>query len=63
VLKRIALLAVMSFAMLWLLGQVIDQPWFYAGLKVGAGDTAGTAMGLLLFSQWCCPCSCSRSRH
>jgi len=48
VLKRIALLAVMSFAMLWLLGQVIDQPWFYAGLKVGAG---GTAMGLLLFSM------------
>lgn len=51
VLKRIALLAMMSFAMLWLLGQVIDQPWFYAGLKVGSGDTAGTAMGLLLFSM------------
>ncbi len=54
VLKRIALLAVMSFAMLWLLGQVIDQPWFYAGLKVGAGDTVNTshtAMGLLLFSM------------
>jgi STE24 endopeptidase len=63
VIKRIALLAVMSFAMLWLLGQVIDQPWFYAGLnviKVGAGGTAAlvdasaaghTAMGLLLFSM------------
>jgi STE24 endopeptidase len=53
VLKRIALLAVMSFAMLWLLGQVIDQPWFYAGLnvKVGAGETASIAMGLLLFSM------------
>jgi STE24 endopeptidase len=54
VLKRIALLAVMSFAMLWLLGQVIDQPWFYAGLKVGADGTVGTAstaMGLLLFSM------------
>nr|ALV86806.1 peptidase M48 [uncultured bacterium P11N2] len=62
VLKRIALLAVMSFAMLWLLGQVIDQQWFYAGLKVmrsgifesvsGHTDGAdGTAMGLLLFSM------------
>lgn len=54
VLKRIALLAIMSFGMLWLLGQVIDQPWFYEGLKVGAGDTvntAHTAMGLLLFSM------------
>jgi STE24 endopeptidase len=53
VIKRIALLAVMSFAMLWLLGQVIDQPWFYAGLnvKVGAGDTANIALGLLLFSM------------
>lgn len=47
VLKRIALLAVVSFVLLWGLGQVIDQPWFYDGLKVGAG---GTAKGLLLFS-------------
>ncbi|MFZ3222206.1 MAG: M48 family metallopeptidase, partial [Rugosibacter sp.] len=60
VIKRILLLAVMSLGMLWLLGQVIDQVWFYAGLnviKVGAGDTATqtltgqTAMGLLLFSM------------
>ncbi|MBT9461848.1 MAG: M48 family metallopeptidase, partial [Rugosibacter sp.] len=60
VIKRILLLAVMSLGMLWLLGQVIDQAWFYAGLnviKVGAGDTATqtltgqTAMGLLLFSM------------
>ncbi|TBR14144.1 MAG: M48 family peptidase, partial [Rugosibacter sp.] len=54
VLKRIALLAVISFGMLWLLGQVIDQPWFYEGLNIGAGDTvntAHTAMGLLLFSM------------
>ncbi len=60
VLKRIALLTVMSFVLLWLLGQVIDQPWFYAGLKVkvmqsgihsnGAGDAVNIAMGLLLFS-------------
>lgn len=52
VIKRIALLAVLSFAFLWLLGQLIDQPWFYAGLhiKVGAGEMAHVAMGLLLFS-------------
>jgi STE24 endopeptidase len=52
VIKRIALLAVLSFVFLWLLGQLIDQPWFYAGLnvKVGAGETANVAMGLLLFS-------------
>jgi len=58
VIKRIALMAVMSLGFLWLLGQLIDQAWFYEGLgvaKVGAGDTANlaansTAMGLLLFS-------------
>jgi STE24 endopeptidase len=49
--KRIAMMAALSLAMLWLLGQLIDQPWFYAGLKVGAGDTAqSTAMALILFS-------------
>ena len=48
VIKRIALSAVLSLAFLWLLGQIIDQPWFFDGLKVGAG---GTAMGLLLFSM------------
>jgi STE24 endopeptidase len=48
VIKRIALSAVLSLAFLWLLGQLIDQPWFFAGLGVGAG---GTAMGLLLFSM------------
>jgi STE24 endopeptidase len=48
VVKRIALMGVMSLAFLWLLGQLIDQPWFYAGLGVGAGSTA---MGLMLFSM------------
>jgi len=48
VIKRIALSAVLSLAFLWLLGQLIDQPWFFAGLGVGAGSTA---MGLLLFSM------------
>ena len=45
--KRIAMMATLSLAFLWLLGQLIDQPWFYAGLEVGPG---GTAMGLVLFS-------------
>jgi STE24 endopeptidase len=45
--KRIGAMSALSLAFLWLLGQLIDQPWFYAGLNVGAG---GTAMALLLFS-------------
>jgi STE24 endopeptidase len=44
--KRIALLFAFSLAFLWLLGRLIDEPWFYAGLNAGA---PGTAMGLLLF--------------
>lgn len=51
VLKRIVLMAVMSLGFLWLLGQLINEPWFYTGLgvqKVGAGDTA---LALLLFSM------------
>ena len=54
VIKRIALSSVLSLAFLWLLGQLIDQPWFFAGLGVGADGTEsamGTAMGLLLFSM------------
>ena len=47
ILKRIAMLAVLSLVLLWLLGQLIDQPWFYEGLKVGS---PGTAMALILFS-------------
>jgi STE24 endopeptidase len=45
--KRIAVMAALSLALLWLLGQLIDQSWFYAGLNVGAGSTA---MALILFS-------------
>jgi STE24 endopeptidase len=47
IVKRIAMLAILSLALLWLLGQLIDQPWFYAGLKVGPG---GTALALILFA-------------
>jgi STE24 endopeptidase len=54
VIKRISLSGALSLAFLWLLGQLIDQPWFFAGLGVGADgteSTMGTAMGLLLFSM------------
>jgi len=45
--KRILAMSAMALAFLWLLGQLIDQPWFYEALKVGDG---GTAMGLALFA-------------
>ncbi|MCC6210188.1 MAG: M48 family metallopeptidase [Burkholderiales bacterium] len=45
--KRIAVLFAVSFALLWVLGQLIDQPWFYADLNV---STKSTAMALLLFA-------------
>jgi STE24 endopeptidase len=45
--KRIAVLAVMSLALLALLGWLMTQNWFYAGLGV---DTAGTAVALALFA-------------
>jgi STE24 endopeptidase len=44
--KSLALSAAVSFAGLWVLGQLIDQPWFYEGLGV---TTPGTAAALLLF--------------
>ena len=46
VFKRIAMLFALSFAGLALLGWLIDQPGFYAGLGVA---TPSTYMGLLLF--------------
>ena len=44
--KALALSAAVSFAGLWVLGQLIDRPWFYEGLGV---STPGTAAALLLF--------------
>jgi len=44
--KRIALLFALSLGLLWILGRLIDEPWFYAGLNAGA---PGDATGLLLF--------------
>jgi STE24 endopeptidase len=45
--KRLGMLAVASLGFLWLLGQLIVQPWFYAGLGVA---TPSPAMALILFS-------------
>lgn len=44
--KALALSAAVSFAGLWVLGQLIERPWFYEGLGV---STPGTAAALLLF--------------
>jgi STE24 endopeptidase len=46
--KRIAVLAAISLALLWVLGQLIVQPWFFQGLGV---ETSSTAMALMLFAQ------------
>jgi STE24 endopeptidase len=50
--KRIALLSALTLAFLWLLGLLIGEPWFYAGLGVAQPVSAipGTAMALILFS-------------
>jgi STE24 endopeptidase len=46
VMKRIAWTFAASFGFLWLLGAVMHEPWFYAGLNVA---TPSTAMALILF--------------
>lgn len=46
VVKRIVFMFASSLAFLWLLGQLIDAPWFYAGLGV---PTQNTALALILF--------------
>ena len=46
VVKMIVLSAALSFAGLWILGQLIERPWFYSGLGV---DTPSTAAALALF--------------
>ena len=44
--KAMALSAVVSFVVLWVLGQLIDKPWFYQGLGVA---TPSNAAALALF--------------
>jgi STE24 endopeptidase len=46
VVKRIVLTFGLSFAFLWVLGQLLRQDWFFAGLNV---TTPSTGMALLLF--------------
>lgn len=46
VVKRIALMFGLSLAFLWLLGQLLDAPWFYEGLGVHGRNTA---LALILF--------------
>ncbi|HWA36957.1 MAG TPA: M48 family metallopeptidase [Burkholderiales bacterium] len=47
ILKGMALTAAMTFAMLFLLGVLLDKPWFYAGLGVREPGTAA-ALALLM---------------
>lgn len=46
VIQRIVLMFALSLGFLWLLGQLIDAPWFYAGLGV---PVQNTALALVLF--------------
>ncbi|WP_028995960.1 M48 family metallopeptidase [Azonexus hydrophilus] len=46
IVQRIVLMFTVSLAFLWLLGQLIDASWFYAGLGVPAQSTA---LALILF--------------
>jgi STE24 endopeptidase len=46
IVQRIVMMFAGSLAFLWLLGQLIDSPWFYAGLGVPAQNTA---LALILF--------------
>lgn len=46
IVQRIVLMFAASLAFLWLLGQLIDAPWFYNGLGVPAENTA---LALILF--------------
>ena len=47
VIKRIIGIFAISLGFLWLLGWVLDKPWFYEGIGV---TTPSTAMALVLFS-------------
>ncbi|MXS86126.1 M48 family peptidase [Nitrosomonas sp. HPC101] len=49
VLKRIVLSFAISLLFLWVLGYLMQQPWFYSGLGVQVAEVPSTAMALLLF--------------
>src|SRR5260221_5732501 len=48
VLKGLALGAALSLAGLWLLGQLVDQPWFHSGLRGTTPSLAATLAPVLL---------------
>jgi STE24 endopeptidase len=53
ILKRIVLSTAMTLAGLWLLGQLMGQPWFYSGLGVGQpGVAAALALFMLVVPQF-----------
>lgn len=49
VIKRIVISFAMSLAFLWMLGYLMEQRWFYEGLRVTVSTVPSTAMALLLF--------------
>ena len=49
VIKRIILSFAVSLLFLWVLGYLMQQPWFYQGLGVEVAEVPSTAMALLLF--------------
>jgi STE24 endopeptidase len=49
VVKMLVLSTAMTFAGLWVLGQLIDNPWFYSGLGVREPSTAA-ALGLFMLA-------------
>jgi STE24 endopeptidase len=49
IVKMLVLNAVLTFAGLWLLGQLIGEPWFYAGLGVQT-QTNATALALFMLA-------------
>lgn len=49
VIKRIVLSFAVSLLFLWVLGYLMQQPWFYHGLGVHVTTVPSTAMALLLF--------------
>jgi STE24 endopeptidase len=51
VLKRIAMIFGMTLLLLYILGQLMNAGWFYAGLGVGSESAHNTAMALILFFQ------------
>jgi STE24 endopeptidase len=53
IVKMLAFSTAMTFAGLWVLGQLIDKPWFYSGLGVRTPSTAAAlALFMLVISEF-----------